>query len=169
MMKEYGLHWRDGLRAARQRFAEKIKDVNEFLDALGPVRPEGRIEGAAAYHDACHLAHGQGVRAAPRRLLSQIPGLTLHELSEADMCCGSAGTYNLNQPELADRLIRRKLDNVLRTGANILLASNAGCLLQIGREIRRRRLPLRLMHPMELLDHSYRCIPLAPPATETTS
>ena len=156
MMKEYGLHWHDENRPARQRLAEKIKDVNEFLDRLGLVPPGGRIEAVAAYHDACHLGHAQKIRQAPRRLLAQIPGLELRELPETEICCGSAGTYNLNHPAMADRLSRRKLENIASTGARIVLASNAGCLLQIGREVRRQGKPLAVMHPMELLDLSYR-------------
>jgi len=156
MLKEYGLHWQDDRQPARARFAAKVKDINEFLDQLGLVPPSGRIEAVAAYHDACHLGHAQKIREAPRRLLAQIPGLELRDLPEAEICCGSAGTYNLNQPEMAERLMRRKLDNVLRTGAQIVLASNAGCLLQIGREVRQQRKPLAVLHPMDLLDMSYR-------------
>jgi len=156
MLKEYGLHWQDDRQPARARFAAKVKDINEFLDQLGLVPPSGRIEAVAAYHDACHLGHAQKIREAPRRLLAQIPGLELRDLPEAEICCGSAGTYNLNQPEMAARLMRRKLDNVLRTGAHIVLASNAGCLLQIGREVRQQRQPLAVLHPMDLLDLSYR-------------
>jgi len=156
MLKEYGLHWKDDQQPARQRLADKVKDINEFLDQLGPIAPTGRIEAVATYHDACHLGHAQRVREAPRRLLSMIPGLELRELPETEICCGSAGTYNLNHSEMADRLIRRKLENILRTGAQISLASNAGCLLQIGREVRRQRKPLLVMHPMDLLDLSYR-------------
>ncbi len=156
MLKEYGLHWQDERQEARARFAAKVRDVNEFLDQLGAARPSGRIEAVATYHDACHLGHAQKVREAPRRLLSLIPGLELKELPETELCCGSAGTYNLNQPKMAQRLMRRKLDNVLGTGARIVLASNAGCLLQIGREVRQKRLPLLVMHPMDLLDLSYR-------------
>jgi glycolate oxidase iron-sulfur subunit len=89
-------------------------------------------------------------------MLASIPGLTLKVLPEAEICCGSAGTYNLLEPEMADRLARRKLDNILQTGAQIVLAANAGCMLQIAAAIRRRRLPVRVMHPMELLDLSYR-------------
>jgi glycolate oxidase iron-sulfur subunit len=155
MLKQYGIYWNDERRKTRQRFVSKVKDVNEFLDQLGFVYPSGRIDAVATYHDACHLRHAQGVREAPRRLLSQIPGLQLRELPETDLCCGSAGTYNLLQPDMADRLMQRKLDNVLCTGARIVLASNAGCLLQIGREIRRQRKPLLVMHPMELLAMSY--------------
>jgi len=163
MLKEYGLYWQDERRQARRRFAAKVRDVNEFLDALGLIAPIGRIEAVATYHDACHLAHAQQVRDAPRRLLSQIPGLELRPLPETEICCGSAGTYNLNHPPMADRLIRRKLENILGTGARVVLASNAGCLLQIGREVRRQRKRLLVMHPMELLDLSYRGEPLELP------
>mgnify|MGYP000128082789 CR=1 FL=1 len=163
MIKEYGLHWQDEGQAARQRLAEKTKDVNEFLDQLGPAPPSGRIVAVATYHDACHLGHAQKIREAPRRLLGQIPGLVLRELPETEICCGSAGTYNLNHPVMADRLSRRKLENILSTGAQIVLASNAGCLLQIGREARRQRKALLVMHPMELLDLSYRAEPLRLP------
>ena len=117
----------------------------------------------ATYHDACHLRHAQKIREAPRRLLAQIPGLELRELPETDICCGSAGTYNLNHVPMAERLSQRKLDNILSTKAQIVLASNAGCLLQIGREVRRQRKPLTVMHPMDLLDLSYRGEPLPLP------
>jgi glycolate oxidase iron-sulfur subunit len=156
MLKEYGLHWQDGLQPHRAKFAAKVKDVHEFLDALGVVPPSGRIEAVATYHDACHLGHAQGITAAPRRLLARIPGLQLRELPETGICCGSAGTYNLGEPTMSDRLAQRKLANILSTGAEIVLAANAGCLLQIQREVRQRGLPLRVMHPMDLLDLSYR-------------
>ena len=156
MLKEYGLHWQDGLQPHRAKFAAKVKDVHEFLDALGVVPPSGRIEAVATYHDACHLGHAQGITAAPRRLLVRIPGLQLRELPETGICCGSAGTYNLGEPTMSDRLAQRKLANILSTGAEIVLAANAGCLLQIQREVRQRGLPLRVMHPMDLLDLSYR-------------
>ncbi|MHC4401604.1 MAG: (Fe-S)-binding protein [Planctomycetota bacterium] len=156
MMKEYGLHWDDDRKEARRQLADKIQDVNEFLDRLGLVPPSGRIEAVATYHDACHLGHAQKIVDPPRRLLARIPGLELRVLPETDVCCGSAGTYNLSQPEMAGRLGCRKLDNILSTEARIVLASNAGCLLQIMREVRRRRERLLVMHPMELLDLSYR-------------
>jgi glycolate oxidase iron-sulfur subunit len=156
MLKEYGLHWKDGLQPHREKFATKIRDVHEFLDALGAVPSGGRIEAAATYHDACHLAHAQRITSAPRKLLARIPGLELRELPEAGFCCGSAGTYNLTEPDMSDRLARRKMQNILSTGAKIVVAANAGCLLQIGREVRLGRHPLLVMHPMELLDMSYR-------------
>jgi glycolate oxidase iron-sulfur subunit len=156
MLKEYGLHWPDAMQPQRQAFAAKVQDVHEFLDRLGPTQPTGRIDCVATYHDACHLAHAQKCVDPPRKLLNLIPGLKIHHLPEAEICCGSAGTYNLNQPAMADRLAKRKLENIRRTGAELVLAANAGCLLQIGRELRQARMPVRLMHPMELLDLSYR-------------
>ncbi|RMF97693.1 MAG: (Fe-S)-binding protein [Planctomycetota bacterium] len=154
MLKEYPVYWVDGLRDARARFSSKVRDINEFLFDLG-MTPPASLELSVAYHDACHLAHAQGVRTAPRALVGQIPGIRLVPLPESDMCCGSAGTYNLLQPEMANRLVERKVDNILNTGAPIVLASNAGCMLQIARELRRRNAPVAVLHPMELLDWSY--------------
>lgn len=156
MLKQYGLLWRDGLRPHREQFAAKVKDVHEFIDQLGLIPPTGRIEAVATYHDACHLAHGQGIMSAPRRLLSAVPGLQLRDLPESGMCCGASGVYNLTELEMSDRLARRKVDNIAATGAGIVLAANGGCLLQIDRELRRRKLAIKAMHPMDLLDLSYR-------------
>src|SRR5262249_13828594 len=107
-------------------------------------------------HDACHLGHAQKIREQPRHLLAQIPGLQLIDLPESELCCGAAGTYNLTEPEMADRLGRRKLENILSTGATVCITANAGCLLQIAREARLRGHVLRVVHPMDLLDLSYR-------------
>lgn len=156
MLKDYGHHWHDAGQAERARLADKIKDVNEFLDALGLVPPCGEIHAVATYHDACHLGHAQKIREAPRRLLAQILGLQLRELPESELCCGAAGTYNLTEPEMAGRLSRRKLANIAKTGARLVLTANAGCLLQIGREARQQGLPVKVLHPIELLDLSYR-------------
>ena len=156
MLKDYGHHWHDERQTDRQRFAAKVQDINEFLDALGLVPPEGRLETTATYHDACHLGHAQKITEAPRRLLEQVPGLKLIELPETEICCGAAGTYNLTEPEMAGRLSRRKLENIRRTGARVVLTANAGCLLQIEREARAQGEPLWIAHPMDLLDLSYR-------------
>jgi glycolate oxidase iron-sulfur subunit len=156
MLKDYGHHWHDGRQEDRARFAGKIKDINEFLDQLGLIPPQGEIRAAATYHDACHLGHAQKIREAPRRLLAQIPGLQLRELPETELCCGAAGTYNLTEPEMAGRLSRRKLANIAKTGARLVLTANTGCLLQIGREARQQGQPLWVAHPIELLDLSYR-------------
>ena len=174
MLKDYGHHWagdrgqetgdrREGEapaepneQAARDGFAAKIRDVSEFLDELGLVQPPGEIRLTATYHDACHLVHAQRVREQPRNLLRKVPGLKMVELAESDLCCGAAGTYNLTEPEMAERLARRKLDNIRRTGARIVITGNAGCLLQIAREARLQGETLKIVHPMEILDHSYR-------------
>ena len=123
---------------------------------LGLIPPAGEIRLTATYHDACHLAHAQKVREQPRNLLKKIPGLKLVELPESELCCGAAGTYNLTEPEMAERLARRKLANILSTGARLVITANAGCLLQIAREARMQGEELKIMHPMELLDLSYR-------------
>lgn len=156
MLKDYGHHWHDGRQNERAAWAAKVRDVNEFLDELGPVRPEGEIRAVATYHDACHLMHAQKIIDAPRRLLAMIPGLQLHDLPETELCCGAAGTYNLTQPEMSSRLSRRKLDNIRKTGARVAITSNAGCALQIAREAREQGERLAVVHPMEILDWSYR-------------
>jgi glycolate oxidase iron-sulfur subunit len=156
MLKQYGRHWKDGLQPHREKFAAKVKDVHEFLDDLGLVPPSGPIPAVATYHDSCHLSHAQNITAAPRRLLAKIPGLELREMPESDLCCGSAGAYNIQEPEMADRLGCRKYQNILDTGASIVLAANTGCLLQIQREAGRNGHPLNIIHTMERLDLSYR-------------
>jgi glycolate oxidase iron-sulfur subunit len=156
MLKDYGHHWHDDRQAERAAWSAKMRDVNEFLDELGLLRPEGEIHVVATYHDACHLLHAQKVHDPPRRLLAQIPGLVLHDLPESELCCGAAGTYNLTQPEMSARLSRRKLDNIKKTGARVAITSNAGCALQIAREARDQGEQLAVVHPMEVLDWSYR-------------
>jgi glycolate oxidase iron-sulfur subunit len=156
MLKDCGHHWPDAAQADRARWSAKVRDVNEFLAELGLVPPEGAIPAVATYHDACHLLHAQKVSAAPRELLAQIPGLELRDLAETELCCGAAGTYNLTEPEMSARLSRRKLANIRATGARVCITSNAGCTLQIAREAREQGLELAVLHPMELLDASYR-------------
>jgi glycolate oxidase iron-sulfur subunit len=159
MLKDYGQHWHDAGQRARTRFAAKVKDISEFLDGLGLIGPPGEVPLTATYHDACHLCHAQKIRDAPRRLLAKIPGLKLRELPETELCCGAAGTYNLTEPEMAARLSRRKLKNILTTGARVVVTGNAGCLLQIAREARSQGEKLWVAHPVDLLDLSYRRAP----------
>lgn len=159
MLKDYGHHWHDAKKTERGAFAEKVRDVNEFLEELGPVPPKGSIKLVATYHDACHLVHAQRVREAPRQLLNMIPDLELRPLTETEVCCGAAGSYNLTQPEMAAQLGERKLQHILATGANAVITSNAGCIMQIAREIRQRGHKMPVYHPMELLDWSYRGVP----------
>jgi glycolate dehydrogenase iron-sulfur subunit len=156
MLKDYGHHWHDEQQPPREQFAAKVRDCSEFLDELGLIPPTGEIRLTATYHDACHLAHAQRVREQPRHLLKMVPGLKLIELPESELCCGAAGTYNLTEPEMAERLARRKLDNIRSTGARLVITGNAGCLLQIAREARMQGETLKIMHPMDVLDLSYR-------------
>ena len=115
-----------------------------------------------AYHDACHLANAQGVRAQPRALLTGIPGLTLREIAEADICCGSAGVYNLLHPQPAAELGDRKAANVLATGAELLVTANPGCLMQVASALRRTGArEIALAHTVEVLDASLRGLPVA--------
>lgn len=139
-------------------FSRKVRDIAEFLDALGsldpppaPARPL-----TIAYQDACHLAHGQGVRAAPRRLLAQIPGVTLAELPDAAICCGSAGTYNLDQPATAAELGRRKAAAITATQADFAASGNIGCLTQLRRHLPPEFPATRLLHTTVLLDRAWR-------------
>jgi glycolate oxidase iron-sulfur subunit len=156
MLKDYGHHWHDDRQAQRKEFVDKVRDISEFLDGLGLVKPEGELPFKATYHDACHLGHAQKIKEAPRRLLAQIPGLQLVDLPETELCCGAAGTYNLTEPEMAGRLSERKLKNILSTGAQVVVTGNVGCLMQIAREARQQGQRLKVVHPIDLLDLSYR-------------
>ena len=148
VMKDYG-HLLDTDRA--REFSAKVVDVHELLASEEPQATRKPIELRAAYHDACHLAHAQKVRLQPRELLRGIPGLELLEPAEWELCCGSAGIYNLLQPEAAAKLGARKAENLRATGADAIAAANPGCALQIG-----RHLDLPIYHPMTLLDMSLR-------------
>ena len=156
-LKQYGeLLADDPAYAVRAHaFSAKVRDITEFLAALPLTPPRGELRARVTYHDACHLVHGQGVRDAPRRLLQQIPGLELVELNESDMCCGSAGSYNLTEPEMAQRLGDRKAANVAATGATCVAAANPGCAMQIQASLRRAGVDATVVHPVELLDRAY--------------
>jgi glycolate oxidase iron-sulfur subunit len=157
MLKEYNelLHYDPAYSARAERFVSKMKDINEFLADL-PLKPPTRpVRLRVTYHEACHLCHGQQIRSQPRALLKAIPGLELVELAESDWCCGAAGTYNLTQPEMSERLAERKLRNVDRTGAEVLATANAGCLMQLLQHVRSSGRSIRVMHPIDLLDAAY--------------
>jgi glycolate oxidase iron-sulfur subunit len=143
-MKEYG-HWVPELGA----LAGRVQDVCQVL--LDAELPLGRLDTTATYHDACHLAHGQNVRAEPRVLLGRIPGLRLVPLADSDLCCGSAGVYNLLEPQVADPLLDMKVDRLAETGARLVVAGNPGCLLQIAKGCRQRGLDVEVVHPVEVL------------------
>jgi glycolate oxidase iron-sulfur subunit len=151
-MKEYGELL--GTEDARQ-FSERVRDVTELLGSIEPRAPRGPVRMRVAYHDACHLAHAQGIRRAPRELLKDIPALELLEVStERELCCGSAGIYNLVQPEAAAELGERKASHLLETGAEAIAAANPGCTAQLDLHLRRLGRPLPLYHPVELLARS---------------
>jgi glycolate oxidase iron-sulfur subunit len=162
MLKDYGhiaeeLEPHDqSLRAALDQCASKICDVSEFLFDLGLVAPEGEIPLRAVYHDACHLAHAQKIREQPRELLAKIPGLEIVPIAEADICCGAAGSYNLTEPEMSDRLAERKLANIRAVNPQAVITGNVGCSMQIQASLRQAGLDVWVAHPMDLLDLSYR-------------
>jgi glycolate oxidase iron-sulfur subunit len=157
-MKEYAdLLGDDPAYAERAAaFAGRVRDLSEILMELGPVAPRHPLEVTAAYHDACHLGHAQGVRKQPRDLLAGIPGLTVKEIEDAAICCGSAGIYNILNPEPANDLGDRKAANVLATGAQLLVTANPGCLMQIASAIRRAGGTIALAHTAQVLDASIR-------------
>jgi len=154
-MKEYAILLRDDPAYAERAaaFSAKVRDVSELLAEIGPVATRHPIPAKVAYHDACHLAHAQGIRAQPRAVLRGIPQLSVMDIPEAEICCGSAGIYNLVQPEPAERLGRRKVEQIVTTLPDAVVTSNAGCLLQIRRYL---DAGVPLFHPIQLVDASIR-------------
>jgi glycolate oxidase iron-sulfur subunit len=142
---------------AAQRFADRVVDVTVFLDALGlsAAAPASAAPLKVAYHDACHLAHAQGVRRPPRALLEAVPGVTLVEPAEWELCCGSAGTYNVEKPDVAAQLGRRKATNLLDTGAELIASGNIGCLTQVQTHLRALGREIPVLHTMQVLDRAY--------------
>ena len=156
-LKEYGdvLAEEPHLAAGAAAFSAKTKDISEFLAEIG-LRPMTRVVSRrVAYHDACHLAHGQGVRSQPRQILSQVPGLQLFDIRDSEICCGSAGLYNILQPDMAERLLEAKVDTVLETGAELLATGNPGCLMQIAKGLKDRGSNVRVVHPIEIVAEAY--------------
>jgi glycolate oxidase iron-sulfur subunit len=157
-MKTYGELLADdpewAVRAAR--FASRVRDVTETLAGLPPQAARQPIQARVGYHDACHLAHAQGVRAEPRALLQTIPGLVLVPLAEPDICCGSAGIFNLVQPEMAATLGQRKAGHIADAGVDMVVTSNPGCILQIRAAVRDAANPPQVIHVVELLDRAIR-------------
>ena len=157
-LKDYARLFPDDSRA--REFAAKVRDVNELLAALPPRAPRRPLQLRVAMHDACHLVHAQRIKAQPRKLLGAIPGLTLVEVPDSEQCCGSAGIYNLVQPQSAEQIGQRKVDNVLSTRAELLASANPGCTLQIQKILRERGKRLPAAHPIEILDASISGTPL---------
>jgi glycolate oxidase iron-sulfur subunit len=150
-LRDYA-HWVDD--DAARRIAARTRDVTELLaDADLPLQP---LRLTATYHDPCHLAHGQRVREAPRALLRRIPELTLVPLTDSELCCGSAGVYNVLEPEMADQLLAAKIARITETGATTVVTGNPGCLMQIARGARERGLDIDVVHPVSLLARAMR-------------
>ena len=156
-MKAYGrLLAADPAYAVRAtRFAGSVLDIAEFLARAPLAGPLSPVSMTVTYHDPCHVVHGQKVKHEPRRLLAQIPGLRVVELAESDWCCGSAGIYNLTQPEMATRLLHRKVNHILATGAEAVVTANPGCILQIQAGLAAHRSGVRVLHLVELLARAY--------------
>jgi glycolate oxidase iron-sulfur subunit len=157
-MKEYGHLLRDDPEYAERaaRFSAGVRDITELLADLGPVARRRTMRANVAYHDACHLAHAQKIRRQPRDLLRSIPGIELVPISEGDICCGSAGIYNLVEPEPAAELGDRKARQIIATGARIVASANPGCTLQIKAACERLGHPLQVVHPVQILDAAIR-------------
>jgi glycolate oxidase iron-sulfur subunit len=155
-LKDYGRLLRHSpVAAAAETFASKVRDISEFLMELGPIQPHHPLPLRAAYHDACHLCHAQQIRKPPRQLLEMIPGLQLVSLAEPEICCGAAGSYNVTEEEMARRLGQRKAKNIIDADVQAVFTSNVGCLLQIGRYLRRQRPDVRVAHLIDALWASY--------------
>ena len=152
-LKEYGelLNEPDA-----REFSDKVRDVTEFLASIELNPRMRRLDATVTYQDSCHLAHGQKIRSAPRKLLTAIPGVKLREMRQADQCCGSAGIYNIVQNQMAMRLLTTKMENVNQTGANIVATANPGCILQLQAGVRLHGKSQRVMHVVEVLDEAYR-------------
>jgi glycolate oxidase iron-sulfur subunit len=162
-LKEYGelLEHDPSYRERAQEFSALVKDVNEFLASI-ELNPEmSPVPVTLTYQDSCHLAHGQKVRSAPRQLLNSVPGLELKEMQLSDLCCGSAGIYNVVHTGMAMSLLRKKMDSVNATGAAVIATANPGCMLQLKAGVRRFGHGQRVAHVIEILDEAYRGNPRA--------
>jgi glycolate oxidase iron-sulfur subunit len=157
MLKKYGsLFAEDPEYAARaDMFSRKVRDICEFLEEIPLRKPEKRIEAKVTYHDPCHLRRGQQVWKQPRKLLSLIDGVEFVELPEADWCCGSAGSQLITHYDTSRKVLDRKLDNIAKTKASILASGCPGCRMQLITGLKRRGLPVRVVHPVTLLDEAY--------------
>lgn len=158
VLKEYPALFEEEQRElhdSAQAFASRMKDVTEFLAGIDFNRELGVMNLRATYQDPCHLGHAQRVRSAPRKLLAVVPGLTVVELKEAEVCCGSAGIYNVAHNEMAEQLLESKMRRVDETGAEMILTANPGCLLQLRAGVARSETPRRVLHVVELLDEAY--------------
>jgi glycolate oxidase iron-sulfur subunit len=154
-LKEYGQLFEDGDHERAAQFAGRVRDGLELLAELGLPRAARAVKERVAIHDPCHLAHAQRVREAPRRLLRDLPGIAVSDLVHSDWCCGSAGIYNLQQPEMAEALLEQKLETVRAADPTVVAVANPGCLLHMEAGARRRGMETRFRHPLEILAEAY--------------
>jgi len=156
-LKEYAelLKNDEAYREKAHIFTDKVTDVSRFLDRLGLIPPQGKLDLTLTYHDACHLAHAQKIRFEPRRLLEAIPGVRLVPLPDADRCCGSAGIYNLTHPDMAGQLLERKMDDI-PAGCDAVVMGNPGCMMQFQVGVVRNNRTEKILHTIQLLDWSYK-------------
>jgi glycolate oxidase iron-sulfur subunit len=170
-LKEYGhLFAEDDAWAARAAaFSAQVRDVTEYLDQIGIAPELGPLDAIVTYQEPCHLAHAQRITAAPRRLLARIPGIELREMEESSLCCGSAGVYNVTQPAMAQKLGRRKIENIVAVRPTIVATANPGCALQVTSGLRAAGQEIAVKHIVELLDDSYRAYKPTSRASSTSA
>jgi glycolate oxidase iron-sulfur subunit len=157
-LKEYGHLFREDAlyHGKAERFSNKLKDITEFLASI-ELNPEmGGVDEVATYQDSCHLAHGQKIREAPRKLLKSVPGLVFREMPQSDLCCGSAGIYNIVQDEMAAQILEHKMEYVASTKASLLVTANPGCMIQLAAGVRQHGKRQQVLHVVEVLDLAYR-------------
>jgi len=164
-LKEYGSILQDdpAYGEVAVEFAQKVRDVQEFLAEVGLTAPLSPLQAeplTLVYQDACHMLHGQKISVQPRQLLRQIPGVQLREPVDAALCCGSAGVYNILQPEVAAELGQQKVENLLHTGATAIASANIGCFVQISKHLHLQGKAIPVLHPMQLLDYAIRGVTL---------
>jgi glycolate oxidase iron-sulfur subunit len=157
-LKEYGELLADDPEYAgrARRFSALVQDVHEFLASIDLNTDMGSVAGTVTYQDSCHLAHGQKVRVPPRKLLGAVPGLQLREMPLSDLCCGSAGIYNVLQNDMAMALLESKMANVALTGADLIATANPGCILQLRAGVAQHGRGQKVLHVVEILDQAYR-------------
>lgn len=157
MLKGYGeLLEDDQVYAAKaSAFSRKVRDISEFL-AVNLSSPLGELRKRVTYHDACHLVHAQGIADQPRQLLRSIPGLEFIELKGSDRCCGSGGVYNITHGDISERVLMRKVDNIAATGAEAVVTSNPGCLMQLRYGLRKAKIEMEVLHLVEILEQAYK-------------
>jgi len=157
-MKDYGHFLADDQEYAKkaQQFSNKVLDISEFLAEIGYDKPEHALDVKVTYHEPCHLVHGQKVKDPPREIIKSVPGINYAELPESDWCCGSAGIYNITQYNASMELLERKMNNINKVDVDYVVTGNPGCLLQLLYGAKKFRTDVKIIHPVTLLNMSYK-------------